>query len=85
MVEIVSALVGFAAIPFVVVVALSYYALYARGQRSVSESSHYVNTRDIETYRGNSVRDEELKNTEASVRNERPTPTPDAGDENGNS
>jgi hypothetical protein len=81
MVEIVSVLVGFAVIPLLAVVALSYYGLFAHGKLSVSESSHYVNTRDVETHRSESVRDVELKNTEASVADERPIP--EFGDEDG--
>ena len=79
MVEIVSILIGFAAIPLVAIVAMSYYALYAKGARSVSESDHYINLRDVERYRTNGVRDEELRNTEASIQDERPVPT--IGDE----
>ena len=74
MVDIVSILIGFAAIPLIGVVAASYLAAYFKGQQTVSESTHYVNMRDVETYRANSVRDEELRNTEASVQDERPVP-----------
>lgn len=74
MVEVVSLALGVGLVLGLVVFALSYAALYLAGQRSVSESSHYVNTRDVETYRSNSVRDAELRNTEASVQDERPVP-----------
>jgi len=79
MVELVSILIGISVIPLLTVIALSYYGLYARGKLGVSESSHYVNTRDVETHRAESVRDVELKNTEASVQDERPIP--DFGDD----
>jgi len=74
MVELISLLVGFAVIPLVVVVGLSYYALYLKGQLTVSESSHYVNVQDVETQRVEYVREAELSNTKASIRNERPDP-----------
>lgn len=80
MVDLISILIGFATLPLIAVVGLSYYALYVKGQQTVSESHHYVNTRDVETARQESVRDVELKNTEASVQDERPVP--EIGDSN---
>jgi len=74
MVDFASALIGAVALIAVVVIAASYLAAYKSGQQKVSESAHYVNMRDVETYRANSVRDEELRNTEASVQDERPVP-----------
>lgn len=80
MVEPISLGLGIGLVLGLVVFVLSYAALYLAGQRSVSESTHYVNTQDVETYRANSVRDIELRNTEASVQDERPIPQWDAND-----
>jgi len=74
MVEITSILIGMSFVLAFAVLALSYYALYLRGARDVSESEHYINTRDVETSRRERVRGEELVNTEASIQDERPVP-----------
>lgn len=72
MVELISVLVGFSVLPLVLVVSLSYYSLYLKGARDVSESTHYLNHDDIDKYRSERVREEESKNTEASIENDHP-------------
>lgn len=72
MVELISLLVGFLVLPLVVVVGLSYYALYQRGARDVSESGHYLNHDDIDEYRAERIREEESKNTEQAIENDNP-------------
>jgi len=74
MVEIVSILIGVSFVIGGMILAASYVAAYLYGQRDVSESAHYINVRDIETNRQQSVRDEELRNTKNSVADERPIP-----------
>lgn len=72
MVELISVLVGFSVLPLVLVVALSYFSLYLKGARDVSESTHYLNHQDIEKYRSERIREEESQNTEHSIENDKP-------------
>ena len=77
MVEIISLLTGVAFVISFMIFASSYVAFYLAGKQNVSESADYINMRDVENARRNSVRDEEVTNTELSVQDERPVPSTD--------
>jgi hypothetical protein len=72
MVDVVSMLLGIGLVVGLAILVASAAFFYVFGQRSVSESTHYVNTHDVETYRANAVRDVEQQNTENAIRNDRP-------------